>query len=186
MADWDTDADYTAPPDRKGQGASMSGITNPFANGSNAAPAPSAAPIKVRRAHSFDRFGGGRTKCALCGKTVYVAEQRVVGGQTFHNDCFRCCHEGCRKLLNTDYCIQSSTGKAFCKPHFLQISKAAPSVAGKSDFSRRSSENLLAAADCGPISGAAQVVSAVANGPPQVTAAPPPAAAPLSAAAIAA
>ena len=112
--DWDTDPNHVAPPDRTGSGISAAGIVNPFVASQTTAAAPMPAPtagVTIKRAKSFDRFGGGRTKCAMCEKTVYVAEQKVVGDKTFHIDCFRCSHDGCRKLLHQDYCIQSSTGK---------------------------------------------------------------------------
>lgn len=92
--DWDTDADFLGAGDSRGTG--VAAVANPFL--SNApTPAPVAAPpaaVKVKRAASFDRFGGGGVKCVICGKTAYAAEQRVVGDNTYHKDCFRCSKDG--------------------------------------------------------------------------------------------
>ncbi len=43
-------------------------------------------------------FGGG-AKCALCGKTVYMAEEVVAEGQKWHKACFKCTN--CNKPLDT-------------------------------------------------------------------------------------
>ena len=47
-------------------------------------------PALVRRSSSFGRYGGGGEKCALCAKTVYVAERAVAQDKIFHIACFRC------------------------------------------------------------------------------------------------
>lgn len=43
-------------------------------------------------------FGGG-VKCAMCGKTVYFAEEVVAEGQKWHKMCFKCTI--CSKMLDT-------------------------------------------------------------------------------------
>ena len=134
--DWDTDPNFIAAPDSKGTGRAA--VANPFMQlraekATEKATEQSGPPVavKVRRANSFDRFGGGGVRCALCDKKVYAAEQRLVGTNTYHKECFRCSKEGCSKLLHQDYCIESSTGKAYCKPHYMQLPRAgAGSVAG--------------------------------------------------------
>ena len=82
--DWQTDPDFTAAPDSRGTGRSA--VANPFLDGRATAPPDNGPPVavKVRRANSFDRFGGGGVRCALCNKKVYAAEQRVVGQNTYH------------------------------------------------------------------------------------------------------
>lgn len=129
MADeWATDPDFECKVDQLGarHGGGTASVANPFLGDvlkSQQAPAPAPAPPKanpIRRANSFDRFGGGGVRCTVCYKMVYAAEQRVVGKETFHKDCFRCAKEGCSKLLQQDYCLESSTGKYYCKPQWVR------------------------------------------------------------------
>jgi cysteine/glycine-rich protein len=36
------------------------------------------------------KFGGGGTKCVICEKTVYMAEQVLFEKKVYHSDCFKC------------------------------------------------------------------------------------------------
>ena len=40
------------------------------------------------------RFGKQLQRCVICNKKAYAAEQRVVGANTYHKDCFRCSKDG--------------------------------------------------------------------------------------------
>lgn len=87
--DWDTDPNFTAAPDSRGTG--IAAVANPFIS-SQAATESTNPPVavKIKRANSFDRFGGGGVRCVVCDKRAYAAEQRVIGANTYHKDCFRC------------------------------------------------------------------------------------------------
>ena len=43
------------------------------------------------------RYGGMGEPCAVCNKTVYLAERRSAGGVAYHAECFRC--SACKKKL---------------------------------------------------------------------------------------
>lgn len=125
MDTWETTPDVS---DTKSHysGTGAAAVTNPFlANQSTAPPAAASPSAPIRRANSFGRFGGGGEKCYACGKTVYAAEMRTVEKRKFHKDCFRCKKDGCSKLLTQDYCIESTSGDAYCKPHFMQLKRPA-------------------------------------------------------------
>ena len=78
-------------------------------------------PALVRRSSSFGRYGGGGEKCALCAKTVYVAERAVAQDKIFHVACFRC--KECNvKLTLSSWCMDPCGG-LWCKPHFMQALK---------------------------------------------------------------
>ena len=93
--EWDTDPDFQAKDDSNGDGSGTVAVSNPFLKPvetvtqdpygrraeygaplvKDAGPVPpvsSGAKI-VKRANSFDRFGGGGKKCVVCGKTAYAA-----------------------------------------------------------------------------------------------------------------
>ncbi|EOD18037.1 hypothetical protein EMIHUDRAFT_57343, partial [Emiliania huxleyi CCMP1516] len=66
-------------------------------------------------------YGGGGEKCALCAKTVYVAERAVAQDKIFHVACFRC--KECNvKLTLSSWCMDPCGG-LWCKPHFMQALK---------------------------------------------------------------
>jgi membrane protein involved in colicin uptake len=82
-------------------------------------PVQSDAPAAKRGSFSVSSLGGGGARCAMCMKTVYCAEQLVIGTQTMHKECFRCCQ--CHKLLSSDYCLDSATQRFYCRAHFMQL-----------------------------------------------------------------
>ena len=136
---WDTEADYVAPPDSKGNGGvpipllqGRSSMSNPFteieehrkseeeARNSRASAAEAAAP-RVAKPSAFG--GGGGEKCDVCSKTVYAAEKTAVGTLVFHKECFRCAESTCNKKLISDY--NMAGGRPFCWPHFSKLPKEA-------------------------------------------------------------
>jgi cysteine/glycine-rich protein len=65
------------------------------------------------------KFGGGGTKCKVCGKTVYPAEMLKYEGQAYHSQCFKCEEEGCGKKLTPSTAeFHKGTGSVRCKPCF--------------------------------------------------------------------
>lgn len=68
------------------------------------------------------QFGGASEKCAVCGKTVYLAEKIVVEDKedkkTFHKTCLKCSHCKCTLSLGN---YASMQGIFYCKPHFKQL-----------------------------------------------------------------
>ena len=148
--DWDTDSDFTAAPDRHGQGASMSGVINPYTEKVPEEPkGPSARALEygagavaekeipkvVKRTTSFG--GGGGEKCTICNKTVYAAERAAANGKPYHKECFRCAT--CNVKLTNNFCVDANSGALLCKPHFMQNVRENPAVAGKADSARRES-----------------------------------------------
>jgi len=68
------------------------------------------------------QFGGAAEKCAVCSKTVYLAEKIVVEDKedkkTFHKTCLKCSHCKCTLSLGN---YASMQGIFYCKPHFKQL-----------------------------------------------------------------
>ena len=130
--DWDTSPDVDSLFKSHYSGTGAAAVSNPFLENAAAAVPPAAhaaakgaVPSRGMPAKRINSFGGGGDKCYACGKTVYAAELRTVKDRKFHKDCFRCTKEGCSKLLQNDFCIEASTGNAFCKPHFMQLARPA-------------------------------------------------------------
>ena len=126
--DWDTDADFVAPPDSKGTGGGQRVVENPFNQNrqhseeileqkrQSSAEAAREAPkvVKVSRAGSIG--GGGGEPCASCSKTVYPAEKVAAGKAVWHKDCFAC--GSCAKKLSLhSYRLDRTTGKPYCPAH---------------------------------------------------------------------
>jgi len=61
------------------------------------------------------KFGGGGTKCALCGKTVYMGEQVVYEKKVYHPKCLKC--TTCSKILQPAQ-TDSFDGKNYCHKCF--------------------------------------------------------------------
>eukprot|EP00900_Chrysochromulina_parva_P014198 jgi/Chrpa1/2277/Chrysochromulina_OHIO_Genome00005676-RA len=186
--EWDTDPDFTAAPDRHGQGSSMAGVTNPYTEKVPEEPkGPSARALEygagavaekeipkvVKRTTSFG--GGGGEKCTICNKTVYAAERAAANGKPYHKECFRCAT--CNVKLTNNFCVDANSGALLCKPHFMQNVRENPAVAGKADSARR--ESIMPVPEESP-------ATAPAPKPPPAPApapapAPPPAAPPTPA-----
>lgn len=68
------------------------------------------------------QYGGAAEKCAVCSKTVYLAEKIVVEDKedkkTFHKNCLKCSH--CKVTLTLGN-YASMQGIFYCKPHFKQL-----------------------------------------------------------------
>lgn len=64
------------------------------------------------------RYGGMGEPCAVCNKTVYLAERRSAGGVAYHAECFRC--SACKKKLEASSWRLSESGVLYCAPHFEQ------------------------------------------------------------------
>ncbi|VDM54301.1 unnamed protein product, partial [Angiostrongylus costaricensis] len=58
-------------------------------------------------------------KCALCGTTVYRAEQFECFGVQYHVNCFRCTI--CRQALRVERVHRNKDGSLYCHVHFKQI-----------------------------------------------------------------
>ncbi|KAE9419115.1 hypothetical protein Angca_002267 [Angiostrongylus cantonensis] len=58
-------------------------------------------------------------KCALCGTTVYRAEQFECFGVQYHVNCFRC--TVCRQALRVERVHRNKDGSLYCHVHFKQI-----------------------------------------------------------------
>ncbi|KAI3444578.1 hypothetical protein Pfo_001243 [Paulownia fortunei] len=69
-------------------------------------------------------FTGTLDKCKACDKTVYFVDLLTADGSTYHKYCFKCSH--CKgTLVMSSY--SSMDGVLYCKPHFEQLFKEAPS-----------------------------------------------------------
>ncbi|GAV57925.1 LIM domain-containing protein [Cephalotus follicularis] len=73
------------------------------------------APSKVS-----SMFIGTQDKCAFCKKTAYPLEKVTVEGESYHKQCFKCSHGGC-KLTPSSYAALD--GILYCKHHFAQLFK---------------------------------------------------------------
>lgn len=63
------------------------------------------------------KFGGGGTKCAICDKTVYPAENLPYEKKSYHADCFAC--SLCSKKMNASGAAQYE-GALFCTKCFQE------------------------------------------------------------------
>lgn len=71
----------------------------------------------------FKQFGGGGTKCVMCGKTVYPAETIMFEKQPYHSGCFKCLNCG-RKLStgNATYRkLPDGSIKVYCQKCFNEL-----------------------------------------------------------------
>lgn len=57
-------------------------------------------------------YGGGGSKCAACGKSVYYAEQKKALGNVYHKQCFKCAD--CGKTIATVGDASDKEGQLFC------------------------------------------------------------------------
>eukprot|EP00897_Mesotaenium_endlicherianum_P003022 jgi/Mesen1/2748/ME000169S01912 len=64
------------------------------------------------------RFQGTQDKCVACGKTVYPLEKTSVENTTYHKNCFKCVHGGCKLTPSTYQALES---KLYCKAHYTQL-----------------------------------------------------------------
>jgi cysteine/glycine-rich protein len=71
------------------------------------------------------RFGGGGTKCHVCTKTVYSAEQILFEKQAYHSECFKCMNEECKKKITPSGAegrkIADGTVEVYCKKCFQSL-----------------------------------------------------------------
>jgi len=69
----------------------------------------------------FRKFGGGGTKCYICGKTVYDAELISFEKKAYHTQCFKCCN--CDKKLKSGtacYTKLNDEIKLYCKKCYYE------------------------------------------------------------------
>jgi len=64
------------------------------------------------------KFGGSRTKCSCCEKTVYPMEMIKVDSATLHKQCFTCKH--CKRQLTLSS-FASVGNNLYCKTHFIEL-----------------------------------------------------------------
>jgi len=78
------------------------------------------------------KFGGGGTKCHVCGKTAFSAEQLSYEKKIYHVNCFRCAETGCtKKFEKTDDCAGIFKDKLYCKKCWAKGSYASKQTATK-------------------------------------------------------
>merc|ERR1712038_1763156 len=85
------------------------------ANGITAKQLQSTKTWKSTGGGGSSKFGGGGTKCALCGKTVYMGEQVVYEKKVYHPKCLKC--STCGKILQPAQ-TDSYEGKNYCHKCF--------------------------------------------------------------------
>merc|ERR1712038_524319 len=85
------------------------------ANGITAKQLQSTKTWKSTGGGGSSKFGGGGTKCARCGKTVYMGEQVVYEKKVYHPKCLKC--STCGKILQPAQ-TDSYEGKNYCHKCF--------------------------------------------------------------------
>jgi cysteine/glycine-rich protein len=66
------------------------------------------------------KFGGGGSKCKICGKTVYPAETIQFEGFPYHESCFRCSNCDQKVTVNgAEY--SKAKDSVFCRKCFMEL-----------------------------------------------------------------
>lgn len=94
------------------------------------------------------RFGGGGTKCTVCAKTVYMAEQVNYEKKPYHAGCFKCSVESCKKKLTpstaAQFAEEGQEPALFCTKCFKEGGYARKQAATHTPGSSSGASNPLA------------------------------------------